>query len=153
MNLQQKLNKAYQMYFYVCSKSRDGWNVLATFLIEATSWFVWLLRRTSPLLHLSQDWCVSTCKQQWRCRSTIARLASDLGPPSKFPESSVKGLPAWALEMYLIEQQGRWYWHRRWTSMPNRLPLFIYLFFLLEIGGAKAPSTPRLRRPGCSRCE
>ena len=70
-------------------------------LIEATSWFVWLLRRTSPLLHLSQDWRKSTCKQQWRGRSSVARLAADLAPPSKCPERSVKWLAAWALNSYL----------------------------------------------------
>ena len=101
MNLPKKLNKAYQIYLYVCSKSRDGWNVVATFLIEATSWFVRLLRRTSPLLHLSQHWRKSTCKQQWRGRSTVARLAADLAPPSKCPERSVKWLAAWALKSYL----------------------------------------------------
>ena len=84
-------------------------------------------------------WFNLQTEQQWRCRSTFARLAADLGLPSKFPESSVKGLPAWALEMYLIEQQGRWYWHRRWTSMPNRLPLSLNVYLLFEIGGAKAP--------------
>ena len=87
-------------------------------------------------------WFNLQIEQQWRWRSTVARLAADLGLPSKFPESSVKGLLAWALEMYLIEQQGRWYWHRRWTSMPNRLPLFLNVYFLLEIGGAKAPPNP-----------
>ena len=61
----------------------------------------WLSRRTSLLLHLSQDWRKSTCKQQWRGRSTVARLAADLGPPSKCPERSVKGLAAWALKSYL----------------------------------------------------
>ena len=40
------------------------------------------------------------------CRSTVARLVADLGPLSKCPESSVKGLPARELVMYLIEQQG-----------------------------------------------
>ena len=63
--------------------------------------FVWLLRGTSPLLHLSQDWRQSKCKQQWRGRSTVAGLAADLGPPSKRPERSVKGLAAWDLNSYL----------------------------------------------------
>ena len=151
MNLPQKLNKAYHMYLYVCSKSQDGWNVLATFLVLI---LLAVEKDLSPVaLVAGLTWFNLQVEQQWRWRSTVARLAADLGLPSKFPESSVKGLLAWALEMYLIEQQGRWYWHRRWTSMPNRLPLFLNVYFLFEIGGAKAPpQPPRLRRPCCSCC-
>ena len=100
-------------------------------------------------------WFNLQTEQQWRCWSTVARLAADLGLPSKFPESNVKGLPAWALEMYLIAQQGRWYWHRRWTSMANRLPLFLNVYFCLKLAELKPPPTPqppRLRRPCCSCC-
>ena len=140
MNLPQKLNKAYHMYLYVCSKSQDGWNVLATFLVLI---LLAVEKDLSPVaLVAGLTWFNLQVEQQWRWRSTVARLAADLGLPSKFPESSVKGLLAWALEMYLIEQQGRWYWHRRWTSMPNRLPLFLNVYFLFEIGGAKAPPQP-----------
>ena len=152
MNLPQKLNKAYQIYLYVCSKSRDGWNVLATFLIEATSWFVWLLRRTSPLLHLSQDWRKSTCKQQWRGRSTVARLAADLGPPSKRPERRVKGLAAWALKSYLnlfvlifcsfcfvFPSVSFLFYLSRVFKLFVNFYLFLNFYHLLKIGRAKAP--------------
>ena len=152
MNLPQKQNKAYQIYLYVRWKSRDGWNVLTTFLIEATSWFVWLLRRTSPLLHLSQDWRKSTCKQQWRGRSTVARLAADLGPPSKRPERTVKGLAAWALKSYLnvfvsmfcsfcfIFPSVCFLFYVLWVfKLFVIFYLFLNFYYLLKIGRAKAP--------------
>ena len=85
----------------MCVQNREMVETCLQHFWSKPSWFIWLLRRTSPLLHLSQDWRKSSCKQQWLGRSTLARFAAELGPPSKCPERSVKGLAAWALKSYL----------------------------------------------------
>ena len=114
-----------------------------------------------PLLHLSQDWHKSTCKQQWRGRSTVARLAADLGLPSKCLERSVKGLAAWALKSYLnlfVLMFGSFCIIFPSVSFPfwcfmgffNYLWFFIYfsIFIIcLKWGGLKPPQPSRVRRP------
>ena len=117
-----------------------------------------LLRRTSPLLHLSQDWRKSTCKQQWRGPSTVARLAADLGPPSKRPERTVKGLAAWALKSYLnvfvsmfcsfcfVFPSVCFLFYVLWVfKLFVIFYLFLNFYYLLKIGRAKAP--PALPAP------
>ena len=107
---------------------------------------------TSPLLHLSQDWRKSTCKQQWRGRSTVARLAADLGPPSKRPERRVKGLAAWALKSYLnlfvlifcsfcfVFPSVSFLFYLSWVfKLFVNFYLFLNFYHLLKIGRAKAP--------------
>ena len=86
------------------------------------------------------------------CRSTVFRSWALL----KMSWKQHKGTPKWALEMYLIEQQGWWPPCRCWTLMTNCLPLwkyllhwmflfiFKFLFFAWDLGGLKPP---RLCRP------
>ena len=86
------------------------------------------------------------------CRSTVFRSWALL----KMSWKQHKGTPKWALEMYLIEQQGWLHPCRCWTLMTNCLPLWKYLlhwlflfifkclFFAWDLGGLKPP---RLCRP------
>ena len=134
------------MYVYMCSKSWDGWNVLATFLIEAPSWFIWLSRRTFPLLHLLQDWCEPTCKQQWRCWSTVARLSLDLGLYSKCPESSIKDSKVstwnvlnWAARVVTSMSLLNFELNFGSIFSIGCFCLFLNFYFLLEIWGGFTP--------------
>lgn len=144
------------MYLYMCSKSWDGWNVLATFLMEALSWFMWSVEKDfSPVaLVAGLMWTnlQTTMTLLINCRSTVFRSWALL----KMSWKQHKGTPKWALEMYLIEQQGWLHPCRCWTLMTNCLPLwkyllhwlflfiFKFLFFAWDLGRLKPP---RLCRP------
>jgi len=96
----------------------------------------------------------TTMMLSMNCRSIVFRSWALL----KMSWKQHKGTPKWALEMYLIEQQGWWHPCRCWTLMTNCLPLwkyllywlflfiFKFLFFAWDLGGLKPPP-PRLCRP------